>query len=162
MPVRTIPAPHFAAPDTSTESVLDDRDIITRDDSVVLIVEDDRHFASIMLGMAREAGFKGIVTAEGTSVVSLAKRYRPNAITLDIRLPDMDGFALLDRLKLNPDTCHIPVHVISADDQSKLGLNIGAYDYSAKPIEADTVLTKLDEAVKFGAPSEAAFGDRAF
>jgi ABC-type amino acid transport system permease subunit len=77
--------------------------------------------------MAREAGFKGIVTAEGSSVVPLARRYRPDAITLDIGLPDMDGFALLDLLKHNADTRHIPIHVISGIDDTALSLNIGAY-----------------------------------
>ena len=80
--------------------------------------------------MAREAGFKGVVTGEGSAVVPLAKRFRPDAITLDIGLPDMDGFALLDLLKRNPETRHIPVHVISADEQNRLGLSIGAYGYS--------------------------------
>ena len=89
----------------------------------MLIVEDDQRFAAILLNMAREAGFKGVVTGEGAAVVPLAKRFRPDAITLDIGLPDMDGYALLDLLKRNPETRHIPVHVISADEQNRLGLS---------------------------------------
>jgi CheY-like chemotaxis protein len=124
-----------AAIETRQETIIDDRDAINRGDAVVLIVEDDQPFASILLNMAREAGFKGVVTGEGAAVVPLAKRFRPDAITLDIGLPDMDGFALLDLLKRNPETRHIPVHVISADEQDRLGLSIGAYGYSGKPVE---------------------------
>ncbi len=113
--------------ETAQEVLIDDRETISRGDPVVLIVEDDQRFAAILLNMAREAGFKGVVTGEGSAVVPLAKRFRPDAITLDIGLPDMDGYALLDLLKRNPETRHIPVHVISADEQNRLGLSIGAY-----------------------------------
>ncbi len=126
-----------------TERVLDDRDTIQRGEATVLIVEDDPHFASIMLTMAREAGFKGVVTGEGGGVVPLAKRFRPDAITLDIGLPDMDGFALLDLLKRNPETRHIPVHIISADEQTRLGLGLGAMGVTGKPAEPDTLLATL-------------------
>jgi HAMP domain-containing protein/signal transduction histidine kinase/DNA-binding response OmpR family regulator len=143
-----------AAPEAPVEPFSDDREAINRGDAVVLIVEDDPRFATILLTMAREAGFKGIVTGEGTSVVPLAKRFRPDAITLDIGLPDMDGFALLDLLKRNPDTRHIPVHVISADEQDRLGLSIGAYGYSGKPVERDAILATLDEVKSFGQRSK--------
>jgi DNA-binding response OmpR family regulator len=85
---------------------------------VVLIVEDDTRFASILLSLVRESGFKGVVTGEGGAVPSLARRFAPDAIMLDIGLPDMDGLALLDLLKRTPETRHIPVQVISADDQA--------------------------------------------
>ena len=127
----------------------DDREAINRGDPVVGGGGDDQRFAGILLNMAREAGFKAVVTGQGAAVVALAKRFRPDAITLDIGLPDMDGFALLDLLKRNPETQHIPVHVISADEQSKLGLNIGAYGYSGKPIERSTILATLDEVKNF-------------
>jgi CheY-like chemotaxis protein len=104
--------------------------------------------------MAREVGFKGVVTGEGSGAIPLAKRFRPDAITLDIGLPDMDGFALLDLLKRNPDTQHIPVHVISANDQSQIGLTFGAFGYSGKPVERDTILATLDGAKKFGRRSK--------
>ncbi|MGE3476276.1 MAG: HAMP domain-containing protein [Rhodospirillaceae bacterium] len=140
MPVARVISP--SAEDV-TERVLDDRDTIQRGDATVLIVEDDPHFASIMLTMAREAGFKGVVTGEGGGVFPLAKRFRPDAITLDIGLPDMDGFALLDLLKRNPETRHIPVHIISADEQTRLGLGLGAMGVTGKPAEPDTLLATL-------------------
>jgi HAMP domain-containing protein/signal transduction histidine kinase/DNA-binding response OmpR family regulator len=143
--VRTV-----TAAETPQEIVIDDRESINRGDAVVLIVEDDPRFSEILLGMAREAGFKGIVTGEGAAAVPLAKRFRPDAITLDIGLPDMDGFALLDLLKRNPETRHIPVHVISADEEDRLGISIGAYGYSGKPVERDAILATLDEVKTFG------------
>jgi signal transduction histidine kinase/DNA-binding response OmpR family regulator/HAMP domain-containing protein len=149
MTVRAI-APSIAGTDTPQEAIADDRESIQRGDPVVVIVEDDPRFASILLGMARESGFKGIVTSEGTAVVPLAKRFRPDAITLDIALPDMDGFALLDLLKRNPETRHIPVHVISADDRHRLGLAMGAYGVSGKPVERDTILATFDDVKTFG------------
>ena len=139
----------IVVPDVVEEAVMDDRENIHRGDPVVLIVEDDTRFATILLNMAREAGFKGVVTGQGAAVVSLAKRFRPDAITLDIGLPDMDGFALLDLLKRNPETQHIPVHVISADEQNKLGLTIGAHGFSGKPVERSTILAALDEVKDF-------------
>ncbi len=143
------------AQDAAVQEVLiDDRDVINRGDPVTLIVEDDQRFAAILLNLARDAGFKGIVTGEGVNVVSLAKRFRPDVITLDIGLPDMDGYALLDLLKRSPDTRHIPVHIISADEQHRLGLSIGAFGYSGKPVEREAIMATLDQVKTFGRRSK--------
>ncbi|MGZ3344479.1 MAG: ATP-binding response regulator, partial [Caulobacteraceae bacterium] len=131
------------------EAVQDDRDEIEREDSVVLIVEDDPRFAAILLSLVRDGGFKGVVTGEGMAVLSLARRFQPDAIMLDIGLPDMDGLALLDMLKRTPETRHIPVHVISADDQAALGLSLGAYGFTSKPVEREAVVSTLDDVKKF-------------
>jgi CheY-like chemotaxis protein/nitrogen-specific signal transduction histidine kinase len=127
------------------EMVLDDRDEIRPEDAVVLIVEDDPRFASILLSLARDSDFKGVVTGEGASVLALAKRYNPRAVMLDIGLPDMDGWALLDLLKRTPETRHIPVHIISADDQRGLGLSMGAFGFTSKPVERESVLSTLED-----------------
>jgi signal transduction histidine kinase/CheY-like chemotaxis protein/HAMP domain-containing protein len=131
------------------EAVADDREAVGSEDSVVLIVEDDPRFASILLNLVRESGFKGVVTGEGTAAPSLARRFRPDAIMLDIGLPDMDGLALLDLLKHTPDTRHIPVHVISADDQKGLGLSIGAFGFTHKPVEREVVVSTLQGVKSF-------------
>ncbi|MDB5454791.1 MAG: sensor hybrid histidine kinase, partial [Caulobacter sp.] len=149
---RTAPAaPTFrvtaatAATAEPVETVLDDRDQLQPGERTVLIVEDDPRFASILLSLARDAGFKGVVTSEGSAVPSLARRYTPDAIILDIGLPDMDGLALLDILKRTLDTRHIPVHVISADDLGEIGLSMGAFSFTSKPVEREAVLSKLEE-----------------
>jgi DNA-binding response OmpR family regulator len=111
----------------------------------VLIVEDDPRFASILLSLIRDNGFKGVVTGEGSTVPSLARRFAPEAIMLDVGLPDMDGLALLDLLKRTADTRHIPVQVISADDRGGLGLSMGAFGFTSKPVEQEAVVSTLDK-----------------
>ncbi|MGV3721547.1 MAG: response regulator, partial [Actinomycetota bacterium] len=119
--------------------VADDRSDLEPDDQVLLIVEDDPTFARILLDMARENGFKGVITATGDSVLALVRRYRPHAITLDIRLPDMDGWAVMDRLKHDPDTRHIPVHIISATEERVRGLKQGAIAFLHKPVSREAL-----------------------
>ncbi len=126
------------------ETVQDDRDGIEPGDSVVLIVEDDPRFASILLTLARDAGYRGVVTGEGSAVPSLARRFSPEAILLDVGLPDMDGLALLDLLKRTADTRHIPVQVISADDRGGLAPSMGALGFTSKPVEQEAVISTLD------------------
>ncbi|HVI30612.1 HAMP domain-containing protein [Phenylobacterium sp.] len=135
--------------DEPVEAVADDRDSISSGDSVVLIVEDDPRFASILLSLVHESGFKGVVTGEGGAAPSLARRFGPDAIMLDIGLPDMDGLALLDLLKRTPETRHIPVHVISADDQKGLGLSMGAFGFTHKPVEREVVVSTLQGVKSF-------------
>jgi CheY-like chemotaxis protein len=101
------------------------------------------------LNLVHESGFKGVVTGEGAAAPSLARRFGPDAIMLDIGLPDMDGLALLDLLKRMPETRHIPVHVISADDQKGLGLSIGAFGFTHKPVEREVVVSTLQGVKSF-------------
>ena len=101
--------------------VADDRSDIQAGDQVLLIVEDDPAFARILLDLARAKGFKGIVTARGEAVPILARQFPIHAITLDIRLPDVDGWAVLDRLKHDPRTRHIPIHNISGVEERQRG-----------------------------------------
>jgi HAMP domain-containing protein/CheY-like chemotaxis protein/signal transduction histidine kinase len=125
-----------------TAIIEDDRDSIQPGDRSVLVIEDDVNFARILLDMAREKGFKGIVTTGGESGISLARRFKPDAITLDIALPDMEGWTVLDRLKHDRVTRHIPVHIISGDEQAARGLRLGAYAQVQKPVTKEA----LDEA----------------
>ncbi|MDP9360484.1 MAG: HAMP domain-containing protein, partial [Acidobacteriota bacterium] len=124
------------------EQVPDDRDTITPGDRVVLIIEDDVTFAGILLEVAHEKGFKGVVATRGESGLSLAHRYLPDAITLDIALPDMEGWTVLDLLKHEKTTRHIPVHIISGDDEPARGLKLGAFAQVQKPVTKEA----LDEA----------------
>ncbi|HMC23118.1 MAG TPA: response regulator, partial [Thermoanaerobaculia bacterium] len=121
------------------EQIPDDRDKIKHGDRVVLIVEDDLNFARILLDMARDKGFCGIVTTRGEAAIHLARRYRPDAITLDIALPDMEGWTVLDRLKHDKVTRHIPVHIISAGEESGRGLKLGAFATIQKPVTKEAL-----------------------
>src|SRR5262249_30811345 len=93
----------------------DDRDTIQPGDRVLLIVENDLGFASFLLDAAREKGFKGLVTSLGAAALALAREYEPDALTLDIFLPDVEGWRVLDRLKNDMNTRHIPVCVVSTE-----------------------------------------------
>ncbi len=121
-------------------AIEDDRIDIRPGDPVLLIVEDNVTFAQILLDMAHNRGLKAVVALQGSPVLSLAKEFKPLAITLDIELPDMAGWTLLDRLKHNPETRHIPVHVISGDDNKRLGLALGAMSYLEKSQSKDSLV----------------------
>jgi len=116
------------------EQLPDDRNLIQPGDRTVLIVEDDTTFAQILLDMAHDKGFKGIVATRGESALQLARQHKPDAVTLDIELPDMEGWTVLDRLKHDRVTRHIPVHIISADEETARGLRLGAFAQMQKPV----------------------------
>ncbi len=99
-------------PNFSNE-IADDRAAIQSGDRILLVIEDDDKFARILLEMARQQGFKVLVALQSKQGLALAQQFKPDAITLDIRMPDMDGWTVLDRLKHDPDTRHIPVHILS-------------------------------------------------
>lgn len=121
--------------------IADDRDQLQQDDKILLVVEDDLQFAKVLLDQARENGFKVLVTDQGDSALQHVEEYRPNAIILDMQLPVMDGWTVLKKLKASEEYAHIPVHVISGIDKTKLGLEMGAVEYLVKPIAFD----KLEE-----------------
>jgi signal transduction histidine kinase/DNA-binding response OmpR family regulator/HAMP domain-containing protein len=112
----------------------DERSDIGSNDRVLLVVENDPSFARILVEMAHENQMKAIVTARGASAISLAHDLSPHAITLDINLPDIDGWRVLDRLKDDLATRHIPVHVITTDEERERGLRLGAIGVLTKPI----------------------------
>ncbi|MES2764974.1 MAG: HAMP domain-containing protein [Bacteroidota bacterium] len=116
------------------EGLHDDRNDINPGDGVVLIVEDDQNFAGILMDTAHDKGFKVILALDGESALTAARGYKPSAITLDLMLPDIDGWTVLDRLKMDPETQHIPVHIISAEDSKQVGLKRGAFSYLEKPL----------------------------
>jgi HAMP domain-containing protein/CheY-like chemotaxis protein/signal transduction histidine kinase len=130
-------------------SMLDDRGLIAPGDPSVLIVEDDERFATLVLDYAREKNFKGIVTHQGDSALSLARDYLPSAILLDIDLPDIDGFTVLDRLKRDPSTRHIPVHVMSSLRERERALRQGAISYLHKPVGREALQEEFNRIQKF-------------
>ncbi len=117
----------------------DDRGSLSPEDNVVLIVDDDQDFARILLEIARQNGFKGIISLTGGGVMPLVKKFRPSAITLDIKLPDIDGWVLLDRLKHDSEVRHIPVNIISGRKGKRRALKLGALTFLEKPVSKDRV-----------------------
>ncbi len=128
----------------------DDRNMIQPGDSPLLIVEDDITFARILVDMAHDRGLKTLVALRGGSAISLAREYKPGAITLDINLPDTAGWTILDRLKHDPATRHIPVHIISGDEDRRRGLALGAMTYLEKSVTNDS-LSEAFAAIEYSA-----------
>ncbi len=129
-------------------AVSDDRSAIEDGDRILLIAEDDLNFAQILLDLARDRGFKGLVAHRADRALALAREYQPTAVTLDLRLPDADGWTILDRLKHDPATRHIPVHIISVEENWQRGLRLGAIDFLTKPASKESLseaLTTLHE-----------------
>ncbi|HEX3477644.1 MAG TPA: response regulator [Kofleriaceae bacterium] len=134
------------------ETVPDDRETIQPGDSVLLICEDDPHYARILLGIARGRGFKGLVANRGQQALALAREFMPTAITLDVFLPDMLGWTVLNNLKLDPRTRHIPVQMLSVEEERQHGLSHGAFSYLVKPATTGELETALDRLKTYVAP----------
>jgi len=134
------------------EFIDDDRNSIEETDSVLLIIEDDPHYARILLGLARDKGFKGIVATKGAIGLSLARQYRPTAISLDIFLPDMLGWTVLNQLKLDPATRHIPVQIVTLEEERQHGLSRGAFAYIIKAPTTETLETAFERIKTFSIP----------
>jgi CheY-like chemotaxis protein/signal transduction histidine kinase len=130
---------------TFPHEIPDDREIIQPGDRILLIIEDDDKFARILLDMARQQGFKTIVALQSKQGLALAQQFKPNAIMLDIYMPEMDGWTVLDRLKHKPDTRHIPVHILSVDERQQRGLQLGAITYLQKPVSPEALTQVLTE-----------------
>ena len=122
----------------------DDRNLIQLGDPVLLIVEDDVTFARILVDLAHDRGIKALVALRGGAALSLAREFIPGAITLDINLPDMAGWTILDRLKHDATTRHIPVHIITGDENRRRGLALGAMTYLEKSVTKDNLNSAFD------------------
>ncbi len=129
--------------------ISDDRNNIKPGDRTLLIVEDDVKFARILYDMAVTHGFKGIVTQNGSTGLVLAQQFQPTAILLDINLLGIDGWMVLDRLKHNANTRHIPVHIMTVDERRQRSLQQGAIAYLQKPISSDTITAALTKIKAF-------------
>jgi CheY-like chemotaxis protein len=132
------------------QSIPDDRRTLCAGDRSVLIIEDDPAFAKVLLDLARERDYKGLVAPDALNGLHLADYYLPSAILLDLGLPGMDGLAVIRRLKENLRTRHIPVHVVSGQDHKFASLKLGAHGYVRKPInmqELDSAFERLEHVI---------------
>jgi HAMP domain-containing protein/CheY-like chemotaxis protein/nitrogen-specific signal transduction histidine kinase len=133
------------------DQVPDDRLSVKPGDASLLIVEDDPHYARILADLAHDAGLKVLIAMRGADALALAREYAPMAISLDVFLPDMLGWTVLSQLKQNPATRHIPVQVVTLDEDRQHGLARGAFSFVNKPSTTDDLeaaLTRITDFVK--------------
>jgi CheY-like chemotaxis protein len=147
----SLPLPQVALPDHLADQFPDDRHTIQPDDRTLLIVEDDPNYAGILVDAAHAAGLKALVTSRGADALDLALEYQPVAMSLDIFLPDMLGWNVLSQFKRTLETRHIPVQILSMDEDRQQGLARGAFSYLNKPTTTEglsVALSKISEYVK--------------
>jgi CheY-like chemotaxis protein/signal transduction histidine kinase/HAMP domain-containing protein len=144
--------PARALPMQPAETVEDDRDAIQEGDECVLIIEDEPRYARLLLDMARKRGFKGLVALNGTEGLSLARKFKPNAVTLDVFLPDMLGWTVLNQLKHDPATRHIPVQVLTVEEERQYGLERGAFSFMTKPATTEGIEQVFERIRDFTSP----------
>jgi HAMP domain-containing protein/signal transduction histidine kinase/DNA-binding response OmpR family regulator len=125
------------------EEIADDRETLGAGDPVLLVVEDDPHYGRILLNLARDRGFKVILARTGADGLALARKHRPTAVSLDVFLPDMLGWTVLNQLKRSPETRHIPVQILTIEDERQYGLERGAFSFVTKTVTTD----RLEEAI---------------
>ena len=136
----------------TVEAIADDRDNLNPGKSVLLVVEDDPHYARIIMDLAHDNGFKVLIAQRGADALALATEFNPNAVSLDVFLPDMLGWSVLSQLKQNPLTRHIPVQMITLDEDRQHGLAHGAFSFMTKPTTADGLREALARIKEFSVP----------
>ena len=137
---------------TPVERIPDDRENLQPEDSVLLIVEDDPHYARILCDLSHDKGFKVLVAARGAEALALAREFRPSAVSLDVFLPDMMGWTILNHLKQDPATRHIPVQMLTLDEDRHHGLARGAFSFVTKPTSSEELETALSRIKEYSAP----------
>ena len=131
--------PVLRVADATPAEIQDDRADMQPDDSSLLIIEDDPHYARVLVDLAHDNGFKALVTGRGADAIDLAREFHPTAISLDIFLPDMLGWVVLSQLKQDPDLRHIPVQIITLDDNRQGALSRGAFSFVTKPATTEAL-----------------------
>ncbi|MGB6387543.1 MAG: HAMP domain-containing protein [Terriglobales bacterium] len=134
------------------EKIPDDRGDLQPDDAILLIVEDDPHYARVLRDLSRDKGFKVLVSLRGAEALALAREYHPTAVSLDVFLPDMLGWTVLNHLKQDPATRHIPVQMLTLDEDRHHGLARGAFAFVTKPTTPEGLKTALTRIKEYAAP----------
>jgi HAMP domain-containing protein/CheY-like chemotaxis protein/signal transduction histidine kinase len=139
-------------PEHQVEQIVDDRDNLHPDDAILLIVEDDPHYARVMCDLSRDRGFKVLVAMRGAEALALAREYSPTAVSLDVFLPDMLGWTVLSHLKQDPATRHIPVQMLTLDEDRQHGLARGAFAFVTKPTTTEGLEAALARIKAYAMP----------
>jgi CheY-like chemotaxis protein len=134
------------------ERIEDDRDSLQPEDATLLIVEDDPHYARVLRDLSRDKGFKVLVATRGSEALSLAREFHPSAVSLDVFLPDMLGWTVLNHLKQDPTTRHIPVQMLTLDEDRRHGLSRGAFSFVTKPTSTEGLDAALSRVRDYVAP----------
>ena len=134
------------------ELVADDRAEVQPDDAVLLIVEDDPHYARLLVDLAHDKGFKVLAANHGMEALALAREYHPTAVSLDVFLPDMLGWTVLNHLKQDPSTRHIPVQMLTLDEDKQQGLARGAFSFITKPTTPEGITMALSKIKEYSSP----------
>ncbi len=138
--------------DRPTEQVPDDRMLLEPDDMVLLIVEDEPHYARVIADLAHDHGMKVLIAGRGADALALAREYQPTAVSLDVFLPDMLGWTVLSQLKQNPATRHIPVQIVTLDEDRQHGLARGAFSFMSKPTTMEGLELALSKITDYTKP----------
>ncbi|HVO16749.1 MAG TPA: response regulator, partial [Alphaproteobacteria bacterium] len=136
------------------EPIPDDRHAVGPDDSVLLVVEDDPHYARVLLDLAHDNGFKVLLAMRGADALPLARQYQPTAVSLDVFLPDMLGWTILSQLKKDSATRHIPVQIVTLDEDRHHGLARGAFSFITKPTTTEGLQEAFDRIKSYAAPRQ--------
>jgi CheY-like chemotaxis protein/signal transduction histidine kinase/HAMP domain-containing protein len=142
----------MTAADAPIEAIPDDRHNLQTDDQVLLIVEDDPHYARVLCDLSHDKGFKVLVAQRGTDALALAREFHPTAVSLDVFLPDMLGWSVLNHLKQDPATRHIPVQMLTLDEDRHHGLARGAFSFVTKPTTPEGISAALSRLKQYSAP----------
>jgi CheY-like chemotaxis protein/signal transduction histidine kinase/HAMP domain-containing protein len=141
-----------SAVERTPEQVPDDRENLQPEDPILLIVEDDPHYARVLRDLARDKGFKVLVAARGSEALSLVREFHPSAVSLDVFLPDMLGWTVLNHLKQDPATRHIPVQILTMDEDRQHGLSRGAFSFVTKPTTREGLNTAFSRIKEYSSP----------
>jgi HAMP domain-containing protein/CheY-like chemotaxis protein len=139
-------------PDATPEQPADDRADLRVGDSTLLIIEDDPHYARVLADLARDKGFKVLVSSRGAEALDLAREFHPTAISLDVFLPDMLGWTVLSHLKQDGDLRHIPVQIVTLDENRQHGLSRGAFSFITKPATTEGLEAALERIKEYAVP----------
>jgi HAMP domain-containing protein/CheY-like chemotaxis protein/signal transduction histidine kinase len=143
---------HVASAERAFEQIPDDRLDIHPGDPILLIVEDDPHYARTLIDLARDKGFKALLAMRGDDALDLAKQYQPTAVSLDVFLPDMLGWNVLSELKHSALTRHIPVQIVTLDEDRQHGLARGAFSFVSKPTTTEGISHAMAKIKEFAQP----------
>jgi CheY-like chemotaxis protein/HAMP domain-containing protein len=142
----------MALTSAEVDRIADDRDNLLPGDTTLLVVEDDPHYGRVLGDLAHDSGFKVLVAVNGAEALALAREYRPTAVSLDVFLPDMLGWTVLNHLKQDPATRHIPVQILTLDEDRQHGLARGAFSFITKPTTPEELDAAFGRIKEFAAP----------